>query len=98
MLMCREGDKEKKMEIKVKIKVKGVEIEVDKDDLKELYEFLDSIFSKSTTWVPYYPTYPYPYRCREWWESPYWVDTSTGGTGEWKSGGGTIALSYSVEG
>ena len=51
------------MEIKIKIKIKDVEIEVGKDDLKELYDFLDSIFGQKG-WreyvpIPYRPWSPY---------------------------------------
>jgi hypothetical protein len=67
------------MEIKIKIKIKDVEIEVEKEDLKELYDFLDQMFGEKVRdrWIPYY-SYPY-------WKNYIYWDTYTGtGEAEWK--------------
>ena len=88
------------MEIKIKIKIKDVEIEVGKDDLKELYDFLDSIFGQKG-WreyvpIPYRPWSPYT----PWYETPYWTVCSDGVTtsGVWSTEDSSINVSYSAQG
>lgn len=96
------------MEIKVKIKIKDVEIEVDQKDLKELYEFLDSMFGrKETVIIDRHPWYR-PYR-EYWWYTPHWGNTSTGGangnpidwstgmaTADWANTDGSISMNCSI--
>ena len=76
------------MEIKIKIKIKDVEIEVDQKDLKELYEFLDSMFGgKQTQYIPYVqPWYP-PYI-----EPSPWVPY----TPSWNTTSGSVTLNCSI--
>ena len=99
------------MEIKVKIKIKDVEIEVDQKDLKELYEFLDSMFGrKETVIIDKHPWYQ-PYR-EYWWYSPSWINygDTTGGisgghidvvdpiltNGSWTNTTGSISMNCSI--
>ena len=98
------------MEIKIKIKIKDVEIEVDQKDLKELYEFLDSMFGrKETVIIDRHPWYK-PYR-EYWWYTPQWIryDDNIGGTGDrtnvidpilttgdWSNTDGSISMNCSI--
>jgi hypothetical protein len=77
------------MEIKIKIKIKDVEIEVEKEDLKELYDFLEKMFGEKVRdrWIPYdpypwyvpYPSYPVTY-----------TDTAGNEWKQWENSSGTI--------
>ena len=78
------------MEVDFVLKVRGVEVKISREDLKELFEFLKTMFPEPTVVKEYIPYYP-PVWCPSIWTNDRSWDSTDGGVtitctstaGEW---------------
>jgi hypothetical protein len=69
--------------VKIKLKIKDIEIELDRNEARELKNFLNELFGKEVKYWPHViETWPYRWR-RPYWEyndEPLWTTRDSTGT------------------